>query len=377
MPNKLTAQDYHNLARSLQIEWLGEIPVRSDKNTPWRFTCGHVYETSYSRVRWYQLSLCRKCIYATMEKPQLLTVEDFEAVAKKHGIAWLGTIPVPAGTKTLWRCVCGATWKTSIEYLQRSKATGRCTTCSREGQIDKTRRKLSLDDYLIVGVTRDIQWIGTELPQKLRDKTQWRCICGHEWAANYYAIEHHGCRKCADRLNGERIKHDAADYYELARLNDLELIGESVPTSNNEQTSWVCRSGHVYVTSYRNIISKSKPGCPMCRDFVNGRVVSRPQQKLYDLIGGELNYRHNSFSIDIVVFLGDLKIAVEYDAWYWHQKRLEFERLRDDQLIKDGWRIIHVRSGTLLPSKEQLDMAFDLVQGGELIVEIMLEDWGD
>jgi len=115
----------------------------------------------------------------------------------------------------------------------------------------------------------------------------------------------------------------------------------------------------------------------MCRDFVNGRVVSRPQQKLYDLIGGELNYRHNSFSIDIVVFLGDLKIAVEYDAWYWHQKRLEFERLRDDQLIKDGWRIIHVRSGTLLPSKEQLDMAFDLVQGGELIVEIMLEDWGD
>ena len=74
--------------------------------------------------------------------------------------------------------------------------------------------------------------------------------------------------------------------------------------------------------------------------------------------------------------VGGTAIAVEYDAWYWHAGREENDVQRDEEMIASGWRVLRVKSGTQLPTEEQLETAIARLLAGEEQVEIVLDDWG-
>lgn len=89
----------------------------------------------------------------------------------------------------------------------------------------------------------------------------------------------------------------------------------------------------------------------------------------------EINYPVNFFSLDVFVFVEDIKIDVEYDGWYWHQDK-QRDIKRDKVLQKEGYKVLRIKSGRLLPTEEQLFEAINkLVETDRKYTEIVLDDW--
>lgn len=91
------------------------------------------------------------------------------------------------------------------------------------------------------------------------------------------------------------------------------------------------------------------------------------------MLGGYLNYPVNRYRIDIALITDKLMIAVEYDSWYFHDS--ERDAQRDQVLLSLGWRVLRIKSGSLLPSRKVLLAALERVIAGERCVEIVLHDW--
>jgi len=93
------------------------------------------------------------------------------------------------------------------------------------------------------------------------------------------------------------------------------------------------------------------------------------------MLSGQLNYPFDNLRIDVA--LPADKIAIEYDAWYWHGYRLEQDDLRDQELLSAGWQILHIRSNSSLPTQPELHAAISrLTSTNDRVVEIVLDDWG-
>lgn len=90
----------------------------------------------------------------------------------------------------------------------------------------------------------------------------------------------------------------------------------------------------------------------------------------------ELNAPLKELSLDIKLTTPQgIIIDLEYDGWPWHQDKMK-DRRRDEVVKKYGYKIIRVRSGSLLPTKEELKEAFDyVIQDDKVFSRITLKDW--
>lgn len=109
---------------------------------------------------------------------------------------------------------------------------------------------------------------------------------------------------------------------------------------------------------------------------------SKPQLELFNSLLNlgykvVLNYSYSRMNIDIALFFDNLKIAIEYDGWYWHKDRLKQDYARDAYLKSEGWKILRVRSGTLQPENNELLRKINyLIETKSTFREIILADWG-
>lgn len=99
-------------------------------------------------------------------------------------------------------------------------------------------------------------------------------------------------------------------------------------------------------------------------------------KKLYPNCLVELNYPLNKLSLDIrLQFPNRTCVDVEYDGWYWHQDKKK-DRARDEVVKKQGYKILRIKSGTLLPSEEQLKQKIDnLIVEDYSYTDIVLQDF--
>jgi len=112
----------------------------------------------------------------------------------------------------------------------------------------------------------------------------------------------------------------------------------------------------------------------------NGIPASSQQKEIFSYLSSfyeniSLNYPFSSIVLDIAIFLDELKINIEYDAWYWHN---EFrDRRRDEFLKSEGWKILRIKSSHLLPDFNILDIMINkIIENGTQYNEIILKDWG-
>ena len=88
-----------------------------------------------------------------------------------------------------------------------------------------------------------------------------------------------------------------------------------------------------------------------------------------------LNYIESNLILDIVVFLEDKKIDIEYDGWYWHRNKQK-DIARNSVLLNLGWNIIRVQSGNYLPTKDELQNCINnVIKENKHIQFIKLNDW--
>lgn len=295
------------------------------------------------------------------------TEKDYYILAEKLGIAWLGsTLPKDTHTATRWLCSKGH--KFFARYSDLNRKDKNHTNCGCKLCAYILRRKTK-EDYYALAESRQFKWIDENLPPNVSTKTLWRCDKGHEFETPYNTIlQGCGCPYCAGN-----VKKTEKDYHDLAKSRGFKWVGPRLPVNVHKTTWWKCKDNHVFEANYNNV--KTGWGCPQCSDMVNGSLVSKPQIKLNNLLCGSLNYPEGKYRIDVAIIRNSQKIAVEYDCCYWHKGNEGYDAMRDEYLIRCGWKIIHVKSRNLLPSRKQLKKTINKILNSKDVVNIFLEDW--
>jgi len=352
---KKTKKDYYALARCRGLKWIGGVlPKNNCMKTKWECKKEHKWETTYSSIK-----QGRGCPYCAGVIKKIK--KDYHVLAEKRGFKWAGfTLPKNANTKTLWKCEKGHKWQARYNDIQQGSGCPYCV-----GKIRKTKK-----DYHNLAKRKGFQWVGINLPKNIQTKTLWECKKEHRWEATYGNISYgSGCPYCAGL-----IRRTEEDYHELAETRGFKWIGKDLPKNASTKTLWQCNKKHKWLARYADIYRGR--GCPYCQNRINGVMVSKPQIKLDNLLYGSLNYPESRYHIDVAIMRRSQKIAVEYDCQYWHQDKEEHDAERDMFLISRGWKILHIKSNRLLPTRKQLSIVIDyLLETNDCIVNLHLEDW--
>lgn len=355
MSKRKTEKDYHELAKCRGFKWVGELlPKNVMIKTWWKCKKRHQWKASYDNIR--QGRGCPFCS-GKMRKIE----KDYHELAKSRGFKWVGVFPKTAQYKTWWECDKGHRWKQAYRVIYNGNGCPYCAC-----QVKKLKK-----DYHELAKSRSFKWIGEVLPKDTNTKTWWKCEKGHEWKTTYGHIRSCiGCPYCSG--NAKKTK---ADYSGLAKKYGFEWFGHTLPKNNSIKTWWKCKNDHVWKTTYSKVQQGQR--CPHCKNMINGVLTSKPQIKLNSLLCGSLNYPEGRYRIDVAIMRRSQKIAVEYDCQYWHKGREEQDAKRDMFLVSRGWKILHIKSNTLLPSKKQIKniVINSLVETNNCIYNLYLEDW--
>lgn len=100
-------------------------------------------------------------------------------------------------------------------------------------------------------------------------------------------------------------------------------------------------------------------------------------QMLNEIYGSENcqpSYPLGNITMDCLLTVNDSKIDVEYDGWYWHKDKQEYDKRRNYYLLRHGYKILRIKSNNELPTKEQIKEAVDyLVKDNHGYTEIILD----
>lgn len=186
-PRRKTPQDYHDLAKSVGLEWLGTETFNGHTPTQWRCgSCGHEWMTTYSHIK--SGTKCPKCTIKRLAKQRAFTEEDYLTLASQKNIIWLGPYPEHTEIRTTWQCDEGHVWETTYRSLSTQSKKG-CPYCA--GNVKKKP-----EDYHKLASEKGFRWVG-EIPVGRNSTTLWECSNGHKWSSSYGNIAAgHGCRYC-------------------------------------------------------------------------------------------------------------------------------------------------------------------------------------
>lgn len=180
--------DYHALAASKGLFWLGPEVPRVQSQTRWSCPCGYEWATSYWSIR---SGGCPQCSGKARR-----TGADYHALARERGIEWIDELPPNNNTKTRWRCPKKHEWETTYANMRYTKYG--CPICT-------NRYPLLPAEYVEIAKKLGYFWIGPVVPNA-QTPTSWQCQRGHVWQARYNNLQSGtGCPQCHDMVNSQRV----------------------------------------------------------------------------------------------------------------------------------------------------------------------------
>ena len=182
-------------------------------------------------------------------------------------------------------------------------------------------------------------------------KAWWKCDKGHEWLAQIsHRTKGSGCPYCSGRyaIKGENdlqtINPHLANEWNYEKNN--ELTPDNVMPNSTKKVWWKCQKGHEWqaVIGSRN----RGLGCPICNSERN---TSLPEYAiLFYLKKCNLeafhSYKHYGYELDI--YIPSIKIAIEYDGYFWHRNKEKKDLEKNKKCKKDGIKLYRIRES--LPS---------------------------
>lgn len=170
-----------------------------------------------------------------MKKKMLIKAQK---LAISRGGRCLSEDYINARTKMLWQCKLGHQWNT-IYGIIRSGSW--CPICARN------KYRNTLDDAVKLAHSRDgycksLKYVNNN------EKMLWECEFGHQWEAQYNAIQSgNWCPDCS--RNRRKTIEDAI---KLARSRGGRCLS-TVYTNNSKKLKFQCSDGHIFYASYSNI----------------------------------------------------------------------------------------------------------------------------
>ena len=70
------------------------------------------------------------------------------------------------------------------------------------------------------------------------------------------------------------------------------------------------------------------------------------------------------------------KIAIEYDCWQWHKKKIDRDKKREKFLIEKGWKILSIKTNNIFPNITDIWNKIEKLSTNSNYEELISEDWG-
>lgn len=318
--------DYHELAKQKGVKWVGKLPKSVKLKTRWICDKGHKFSTTYDSLSGATANGCQKCRTERNQENQRLKLEDYTTLAEENGFKWLGPEVPNNQTKTWWKCSNGHKFDTTYGAIQSG---GGCRFCA--GNTKRTQA-----DYRELAQTRGFEWVDTDIVN-VDTPTRWKCSDGHEWETTYYNIGKGAhCPECFSQLN--RSTKTDEDYYELGKRQGISWLGP-FPKNVLTKTCWQCKKGHKWESAYHNV--DNGRGCPVCKTPHGEKKIAKALMRWGIQYARQKTFkkcRHKKpLHFDFYILLDGYQILIEFDGMQHYEpveawggeERLKIIQLRD------------------------------------------------
>ena len=269
--------------------------------------------------------------------------------------------------KMWWKCREGHEWQETIN--NRTKGSG-CPYCSGKraipyvNDLQTTNPELAAEWYY----EKNGNLKPSEFLPNSDKKVWWRCKQGHEWQATISSrnSRNTGCPYCSRTLPIVGLTDLQTCNPRLADEWNYEKNGQITPKSflpgSEKKVWWKCKKGHEWQATINSRVSGR--GCPVCS---SGLRTSFPEYALFYYLtkcGLDVVQSYTEFGYELDIYIPSLKIAIEYDGYFWHKNKIEQDLEKNKKCNRDGIKLYRIREG--LPTLNDTSMDYVIeVRGGD------------
>ncbi len=254
-----------------------------------------------------------------------------------------------SNVKVYWRCLSKPyhIWKCSIAH--RVNGTG-CPFCSNQKLHEKESAYYQLPKKILKEFKQEcnpkVKLKNISIPYA--KAIVWKCSVNSKhltWKAciNTRMKGGNNCPECEPFRTNISFEKSVAFLYphllsEWHKDNLLTL--KKVTPGSGRKGKWICkyRKSHTYEMRVAHRVRGH--GCPKCRN-----APTLPELRLYSELdryfSPELHYKVGNTKID--VYLKDIKVAIEWDSYYFHKDRLKSDEKKTIFLLQKDMKIIRIR----------------------------------
>ena len=189
-------------------------------------------------------------------------------------------------------------------------------------------------------------------------KAWWKCHKGHEWQANIYDRHNgRGCPVCS----GKKVLIGFNDLQTINPLLSSEWNAEKNNTlkpnnftvNSNRIVWWRCNEGHEWQSTIYNRYKGN--GCPTCNSERNTSFPEYAFLYYLERNGFEVihSYKGNGYELD--VYIPSIKVAIEYDGYFWHKNKKRSDLIKNKKCEKDGIKLYRIREDLLSLNDTSID----------------------
>ena len=249
--------------------------------------------------------------------------------------------------KAWWKCKKSHNWQATIASRNQGKG---CPYCANRKVL------IGYNDLQTANPSLSKEWhyennqglTPMDITSNSDKKVWWRCNEGHEWQARIAdRSKGNGCPYCAGKkvlvgyndLNTVNI--ELAKEWNYEKNNSLTPM--DVTANSDKKVWWKCSKGHEWAAK---IYSRSNgSGCPACS---SEKHTSFPEYAMiYYLQKQGLDVIHSSkkHGYELDIYIPSLKIAIEYDGYYWHKDKVSLDLEKNRKCENDGIKLYRIREG--------------------------------
>ena len=352
-------KNLNNVAKTFE-----DMKISSKDKCLWRCSiCGYEWQTQF-KSRAGQNRGCPKCSNKARGKritdiaiskngtlsdmfPELL--EEWDYMKNK---IFPNEIPSNSDMKVFWICKkCNYSWETKI--IKRTKGHSGCPKCNGKiVEFDNSMAKIipEIMDYIDTDFNDKPP---TEYTPNSHNDIHLKCpSCGYKWKTKPYVFSKgHRCRACSGYIATQNHNLNT-DFPKVAKLFSEELNkvkAIDVAPHSNKQYYFYCG---ICGKPRKMQVDKAVKRAVLCKECSSRYQTSFPEQALLfytkKYFGKNVVSRYlinNKKDGELDVYIPELKIGIEYDSFYYHNKndKIIIDKRKDEIAKNNGIKLIRLK----------------------------------
>jgi hypothetical protein len=263
-----------------------------------------------------------------------------------------------------WKCQFNHNYKVSIHSRIRSAG---CKICNAPKKAENIRKSKLLKGKSFFDAKPELisEWNYSkneiepnEISEKSNIKVWFKCNKNHEWQSTPKRRSRgDGCPECYRLLDKSKLIREqklkkkglslADEFPDLIKewnFDKNDELPDKFASGSNQIVSWKCTFGHIWDATIYNRTGNLS-GCPYCKASTSKLevfILTEMRGLFKDVIW---RYKINGYECDI--YIPEIQTGIEVDGAFWHDDKLERDKLKFKVFKDRGVRLIRVRDKSL------------------------------